>query len=166
MPTWVYTVILQGHAADDKRTMRFPLATDHATLDLAVADAAAIKTDLVALTKAFVAKESLSYVISEDDQVVADESADCFEELAVSCYMNLTTVKEKLTIMAVPAPEDAVFMSDNQTLDTSNALVRAYIDEIEDRVLVSDGERLQTDGRTNGAINKGWKRSRAKNFKS
>jgi hypothetical protein len=163
---WVYTVVLQGHAADDKRTMRFRLIANHATLDLAVADTATIKAALAALTKAFIAKEALSYTISEDNQVVADESADCFEELAISAYLNDQDVAQKLTVLAVPAPEDAVFMSDNQTLDTSNALVRAYVDAIEATVEVSDGEALVSDGRTNGAINKGWKRSRAKSFKA
>lgn len=165
MAKWVYVVRLQGHAAGDKRTLRFPLATDHATVELAETDAGVIKTALAALTKAFISKEYLTYSIFEDNQTVADASADCFEELAVSCYLNLTTEQEKLHTVSVPAPEDSVFMSDNQTLDTSDALVRAYIDAIESVAEVSDGESLVTDGRSNGAIKNGWKRSRAKNFR-
>jgi hypothetical protein len=135
------------------------------TVENALVDAAAIKSALAALTKGFIRSEKLIYAISEDNQTVADASADLFEELAVSCYLNLQTEQEKLHTISVPAPEDSVFMSDNQTLDTADALVRAYIDEIEDKVEVSDEEALQTDGRTNGAIKAGWKRSRAKNFR-
>lgn len=162
---WIYVVTLQGHTAKDRRTLRFPLSTDHATVELAETDAAAIKTALAALTKAFIRKEYLTYSISEDDQTVADASADCFEELAVSCYLNAQTAQEKLHTIAVPAPEDSVFLSDNQTLDPANALVGAYIDAIEAYVEVSDEEVLVSDGRTNGAIKAGWKRSRARNFR-
>jgi hypothetical protein len=161
---WIYKVVLQGYASKDKRTMTFPLITDHATLELAQIDAGNIKSALAALTKANISKETLVYEISTDNQLPADESADCFEEVAISAYLNVQTVAEKLVTLSCPAPEDSIFQEDRVTMDAGNALAQAYVQAIGDLVKVSDNEQLQPDGRANGAIKGGWLRSKAKSF--
>lgn len=163
-PKWVYTVTLQGFGSKDKRTIRFPLVTDHATVELAEIDAGNIKTALAAITKAFISKEYLTYNIAEDNQRPTDPSADTYEEAAVVCHLNLQTEVEKLHIVPVPAPEDSIFLDDGQTLDPADALVQAYIAQIAALVEVSDEESLQPDGRTNGAVKSGYLRSKARNF--
>lgn len=162
--TWIYKVGLQGFGSRDKRTLSFKLASDHATLDLAVADAGTIQSSLAAITKAFIRSEKLIYSISDDNQRPTDASADTYEEAAVVCYLNAQADLEKLHTVGVPAPEDSIFLSDGQTLDPGNALVQAYIGDIEDLVALSDDEQLNGDGRTNEAVKHGWLRSKARSF--
>lgn len=162
---WTYKITWQGAGALDSRTQSFDLG-DHTTVELAEAAAGAIKSALVAASKAYVSRETLTATISEDNQVPTDKSADTYEELAMACYLNPVTEKQKLFVLSVVAPEDSMFLPGGQTLDVTNSLARAVADAVEANAYVSDGEQLQSDGRTNGAIESGWLRSKAKSFKA
>ena len=161
MAQYFYSIVLQGNAASDRTTLIFDLGepADHAA---ATSAANQIRGSLVDVTKAFVASERLTEVLSEDGQRPTDVSADTFEEAAVMTYLNQATEKEKLYTLRIPAPIEALFLSDKQTVNTANSLLIQYVQQVAQHAYVSDGEQIN-DGIDNG-IKFGYKRSRARRF--
>lgn len=160
MPDYTYTVVLQGATSDDKARRTFQLGTlaDEAT---ALAAAAAIRSALDAVTLANVRSETLSEVISADNQLPA--SGDCYEEAVVICHLNAPTEAEKLYTLRIPAPE-SLFLSDGETVDISNTDLIAFVAALAANVLLSDGEAINTASGSNG-IKEGYKVSRSRSFK-
>jgi hypothetical protein len=160
---YLYRITLQGHSASDKTTLSFDIGepVDH----LAALNAAnQIRGALVDVTKANVSKETLTDILSEDGTRPADSSADTFEEAVVLTYLNQALEAEKLWPGRIPAPIDALFLSDAQTLDTGNALLIQLVQQIAQHAFVSDGEQIN-DALDNG-IKSGYKRSRPRKLKS
>lgn len=159
--SYIYRITLQGHTADDKTTLSFDIGEplDHVA---ALNAANQIRGALVALTKANVAKETLTDILSEDGTRPADTSADTFEEAVVLTFLNEALEAEKLWPARIPAPIEALFLSDAQTVDTSNALLIQYIQQLAQHAFVSDGEQIN-DALQNG-IDSGYKRSRPRKF--
>jgi len=163
---WFYTIGLRGHGTHDKTTLTFELdAPEAGAIGYASAITAAgqIKGALVDITDAFVTKETVSEVIFEDNQRPADD-VDCYEEAALVCYLNAPTDAEKLHVLRVPAPIDAMFMADGETVDTSNALVLQFVQQVGDHAFVSDHEQIDYSAGNDGGLKKGYKRTRAKRF--
>lgn len=160
---YTYSISLQGHTANDRTTLTFDIGdpVDHAAAQSA---ANQIRGALVAITKAFVRKEVLSEVLSEDGQRPSDTSADTFEEALVLTYLNDALDQEKLHPVRIPAPIEELFMSDGQTVNTGNALLVQFVQQLAQHAFVSDGEQIN-DAIDNG-IKYGYKRSRARKFKS
>ena len=156
------TITLQGHTAKDKTTLVFDIGSpaDHTAATSAINQ---IRGALVDITKAFVSKVSLTEVLEEDGQRPADTSADCFEEAAVSTYLNDALDAEKLHVIRIPAPIEALFLSDASTVDTSNALLVQYVQQLSQHSFVSDGEVINTA--IDDGIKYGYKRSRSRKFK-
>lgn len=156
------TITLQGHTEKDKTTMTFDLGSpaDH---DDALDALDQIRGSLVDITKAYLRRIVLSEVVFDDNQRPSDTSADTFEEAAVSTYLNVSTDAEKLHTLRVPAPIEALFLSDASTVNPSNALLIQYVQQVAQHSFVSDGETIKTSN--NNGIKGGSKRSRARNFK-
>lgn len=158
---YIYRITLQGHTAKDKTTIAFDIGTpvDHVAAQSA---ATQLRGALVDITKANVAKETLTEILYEDGTRPADASADTFEEAVCLTYLNQALEAEKLFPLRVPAPIEALFLSDAQTLDTSNALLIQYVQQVAQHAFVSDNEQIN-DGIDNG-IKSGYKRSRPRKF--
>lgn len=158
---YIYKITLQGHTKDDKTTLTFDIGepVDHVA---ALAAANQIRGALVDVTKANVARETLTDVIYEDGTRPADTSADTFEEGVVLTFLNQALEAEKLWPLRIPAPIEALFLSDAQTVDTSNALLIQLVQQVGQHAYVSDGEQINT-ALQNG-INYGYKRSRPRKF--
>lgn len=154
-------ITLQGHTAKDRTTLVFNIGepADHAAAQSAINQ---IRGALVDITKAFVAKIVLSEVLESDGQRPADTSADCFEEAAVSTYLNDALDAEKLHTIRVPAPIEALFLSDASTVNTANALLIQYVQQVSQHSFVSDGEKINTA--IDNGIKQGYKRSRSRKF--
>lgn len=155
-----YRISFQGNGQKDRTTIRFTL---HNVADEAEALVAAqgIKNAIIPLTDAFISKESVTNVFFEDGQRPPD-GADCYEECAVSCYINQPTDAIKLTTVRIPAPVDSLFKADKETLDESNADLIQYIGALALYVEVSDGEQIVTT--LDNGIADGYKRTKAKRF--
>jgi len=153
-------IVLQGHTKKDVTTLNYTLAS--AAYAGALIDLDSIRGSLVDITKAFVKEVSLTEVIETDGTFPADSSADTFEEAAVSTYLNDPADAEKLHTVRVPAPIDALFLSDNSTVQTSNALLIQYIQQLNEHATLSDGEVINVT--TDNGIKSGYKRSRARRF--
>ena len=163
---WFYVVSLRGHGQNDKTSLTFQLDTTAVPLaDYASARAAAnsIRGSLVDITNAFITKEQVTEVFFEDNQRPAD-NVDVFEEAALVCYLNAPDEAEKLHVLRVPAPIDAMFLVDGETVNQSNALVLQFIQQVGDHAYVSDGEQIDYSAGNNGGLKKGYKRTRAKRF--
>ena len=156
------SIQLQGHTQKDKTTLVFDIGDplDHTAAQLAINQ---IRGALVDVTKAFVAKVSLTEVLEDDGQRPADASADCFEEAAVSTYLNDALDAEKLHTVRIPAPIEALFLNDASTVDTANALLIQYIQQVAQHAFVSDNEQINTA--IDNGIKEGYKRSRSRKFK-
>lgn len=156
------SITLQGHAAKDRTTLNFDIGSpvDHAAAQSAVTQIVGALDDV---TKANFKGVYLTEIISEDGTRPADASADTFEECAIATYLNQALEQEKLHTVRIPAPIDAMFLSDAQTLDTGNALVVQYVQQLAQHCFVSDGEQIN-DAIDDG-MKYGYKRSRAKKFK-
>jgi hypothetical protein len=133
--------------------------------DYAAASAAAnqIRGALVAITKAFIRESRLTELVETSALRPTDESADCFEEAVVTVYL-VDANEEKLHTVRVPAPETALFLSDGMTVDTGNALLIQYVQQLAQHSFVSDGDVI--DDANNNGIYKGYKRSKARKFQA
>lgn len=161
--SYIYRIQLQGATDSDRTTLSFDLGTPAEHLD-AVNAANQIRGALVDITKAFVKKETLTEILSEDNQLPSDPSADTFEELLLMCHLNAPTEAKKLVGLRIPAPEESLFAADGESADVTNALLVQYVQQISQHAFVSDGEQINTATGANG-MDKGWKRSRSRSFR-
>ena len=162
---WFYTVNLRGHGQRDKTSMTFQLDTVATPLaDYVGARTAAtqIRGALVDITDAFVTKETVSEVFFEDNQRPPD-NVDVYEEAAVACYLNDPTEAEKLHTIRIPAPVDALFTVDGETVDVSNAQLIQYVQQLQQHAYVSDEEQINVSA--DNGIKYGYKRTKAKRFR-
>jgi len=159
MPNYRYTITLQGHIVGDKSTLRFDLGdlVDEAS---ALNAANQVRGSLVDITKAFVAQELLTNVISEDDTNPTDESADTFEKAKVTVYLNDTGTK--VHNIAIPAPDEFI-QPDGRTVDITNALLIQYVQQLAQHTFLSDNEQIDTT--LSNGIKAGWVVSASKNFR-
>lgn len=163
---WLYKIVLRGHGNSDKTSLTYQLDTSgaplvgHAEAKLA---ANSIRGSLVDISDAFIVSESVTEVFFEDNQRPAD-GVDCFEEAALVVYLNEPDDAEKLHVLRVPAPKDNIFMIDAETVDTANAQVKQYIQQVSQGAFVSDGEQIVVDAANNDGFKKGYKRTRARRF--
>lgn len=165
---WFYKIGLRGHGEKDKTSLVFQLDTSGAPLlgwTEAKLAANSIRGALVDITEAFITSESVTEVYFEDNQRPA-AGVDCFEEAALVVYLNEPTDAEKLHVLRVPAPKANIFMVDGETVDTSNAQVKQYIQQIQQGAWVSDEEKIVVDAANNDGFKKGYKRTRAKSFRA
>lgn len=161
---WFYSITLRGHGSRDKTTLRFQLDTVALPLaDYVAARSAAtqIRGALVDVTDAFVVKEQVTDVFFEDNQRPPD-NVDVYEEAAISCYLNPPTEAEKLHTLRIPAPIDALFLSDGETVDVANSLLIQYVQQIAQHAYVSDEEQIDTTA--DNGIKYGYKRTKARRF--
>jgi LPS O-antigen subunit length determinant protein (WzzB/FepE family) len=160
---YLVTISLQGHSASDKTTLNLDIGepADHLAAQSAVTQIVGALDDV---TKATIRKVMLTEIISEDGTRPVDTSADTFEECAIATYLNDALDQEKLHTVRIPAPIDAMFLNDAQTLDTANALVIQYVQQLSQHAFVSDGEQIN-DAIDDG-IKYGYKRSKARNFRT
>lgn len=155
-----YRVILQGSRPDDKTALTYSLGDFDPVVWADVLNAAnQIRGALVAITDANVAGEYITGVVSEDNQLPAD--ADTTDELVIVTHLNAPATAEKLHVLRVPAPADAVWNPDLQTLDMTNADVVQYVQQVSQHAEVSDGETINTSSGIDG-MKRGYFRSRAK----
>lgn len=161
---FIYRITLQGTKPDDSTTLTFDLGDFPEPVVFADVGNAAnqIRGALVDISDANVSKETLTGVVSEDNQLPAD--ADTTDEAAIVAHLNDPTEKEKLHVTRVPAPITALFQPNGQDVDVSNALLQAYIAQLSQHALVSDGEQINVSSGTAG-IKRGYWRSRPKSFK-
>lgn len=165
MTAFTYTVVLRG-TDNEKSTLTYDLGdfnTGVAGDDFAaaLAAAAAIKTELAAVTDAFIAEESVRHVISQDSQLPA--AADIFEEALVTVYLNQPTEAEKVHQIRIPAPSAGLFLGTNgaelDIVDINDPDLTAYVGELASSVYLSDGEQINTSTGT-GGIKKGYRNIR------
>ena len=161
---FIYRITLRGTKAKDLTTLAFDLGDFVEPVNFADVQSAAdqIRGALVDITDANVAKETLTGVVSEDNQIPAD--ADTTDEAVVAVHLNAPTEAQKLHNLRVPAPIDALFLPNGITLDISNALLQAYVLQISQHAQVSDGETVNVASGTAG-IDSGYWRSRSKQLK-
>lgn len=155
MPEYRYNLTLRGSKAGKAgiKRMRFDLG-EPADEAAALNAANQIRGALVDITDAFVASESLTLVVSEDNQVPAD--ADVTDIANITVHLNAPTEAQKLHNLPVPAPIDALFLADGVTVDTSNALLIQYVQQIAQHAFVSDGEQVNTASGSNGISGGYW----------
>jgi hypothetical protein len=84
---YLYRITLQGHTQDDRTTLSIDIGepADHIA---ALAAATQLRGALVDVTKANVARETLTEILYEDGTRPADTSADTFEEAVVLTFLN------------------------------------------------------------------------------
>jgi hypothetical protein len=103
-----------------------------------------IRGALVDLTDANVSSETLSSVISSDNQL-PDASVLIGEEALIFVHLNAPNEAEKLHKLRIPAPTDsAVFLADGRTVDPTASLVVQYVQQVAQHSVVSDGEAVNT----------------------
>lgn len=158
---YIYRIGLQGNGQKDRTTLAFTLH-DVADESEALTAALGIKNGLVPLTDANVSYESVTNVFFEDGTRPAD-GADCYEEAAISCYINDPADAIKLHTIRIPAPIDSLFKADKSTVDTANTDLLTYVAALALYAEVSDGEQIVTT--EDGGIADGYKRTKAKKFK-
>lgn len=157
---WIYKLTLQGHSEKDYTTMTFDLG-DPADHVAALAAAVQVKGALVDITNAFVSREVLSQVLSEDDTRPA-AGINVFSEAVVTTYLNATGTKKHA--VRIPAPIEALFSAgDAQTVITSNALLIQYVQQLSQHTFVSDNESIDTT--ITDGIKSGYKRSKKRLLK-
>lgn len=155
-----YAITLQGNTPSDKTTLRFDLG-EPADYAAAISAANQIRGALVDVTDAFVSREVLSELISEDGQRPA-AGVNTFVEAAVSVFLNEPTDAVKLATLRIPAPAAALFLADGETVNIGNALLVQLVQQISQHAFISDGEAVVTD--VQDGISGGYKRTRAKKF--
>jgi hypothetical protein len=150
-------------------TMNFDLGefsgADIATEYLAARSAATqVRGALVDITTAFVAKERLSLRLSDDNQVPGVGVADITDEAFVLTHLAPPTEARKVHGIRIPAPINAMFLTDGVTVNIVNALLKQYVQQLSQHTLVSDGEKINLNTGADG-IDSGYWRSRAKRGK-
>ena len=163
MPQYDYRIQLRGSKVGNAggTSLHFDLGD---LVDEAAALNAAnqIRGALVDITDAFVARETLSLTISEDNQV--PPSADVTDFAHVACHLNAPTEAQKLHVLKIPAPIDGLFQPGGVVVDITNALLQQYVQQVSQHAFVSDGEQIDTASGTAG-INSGWWFSKKKSSK-
>lgn len=156
MTAFIYTVTLVG-TDGEKSTLTFDLgdfteADAGADFLAALAAANQVRGALVDISDANVSQEAVRHIISEDNQLPV--AADVFEEALVSCHLNAPTEAEKLYSLRVPAPAVEIFQgttgSARDIVDTSNALLAQFVQQVSQHAQVSDGEQIDVTSGTNG----------------
>lgn len=165
MTAFTYTVVLRG-TDNEKSTLTYDLgdfanATPGDDFAEALTVAGNIKSELAAVTDAYIAEESLRHVISQDSQLPA--AADIFEEALVTVYLNDPTEAEKVHQVRIPAPAAGLFLGTNgaelDIVDINDADLTDYVGALSSHVYLSDGEQINTATGTNG-IKKGYRNIR------
>ena len=160
--SWNYTVTLI-----DEQGLKTSLSFDMGTTpgaDIGIeggdqmADAQAIRDALVVITTANVFSHRLSFTNDALEDATLPAEAEVPEEAAVAVHLAAAPDPEKLAYIRVPAPVDALFLADGQTVDTNNVDLQAYVAALPE---ISDGEPIVT-ARGSGGIKKGHLRFRAR----
>ena len=125
--------------------------------DEAYAANLALQVALEAVTDANVYSKSLTWLGPGTTALPAD--ADISDELAIVTFLTAEAAVPKYATLRVPAPIEAVWESDNITLDETNQAVIDFVAEVADGFVVSDGETIVT-ANSNG-ISHGYWRSKA-----
>ena len=157
-----FVISLQGAAEKDRTTLRYDLPASITDEAAAMTAASTIHGALIPLTDANVSQQALINVFDTDGQRAPDGS-DCYEEAAISVYLNPDTDAIKLHTLRIPAPIDSLFQLDGSTVDTANPDLIMYIAVLATNATVSDNETIKTTS-THG-IAGGYKRTKAKRFK-
>lgn len=140
----------------------FSSGTPGEDFELALGAANQIRGALVAITLANVNKESLTHVVSEDDQIPAN-AADVTDEAVINVHLNAPTAAKKLAVLRVPAPVDGMFTTDLVTLDPLDADTVQFVQQVSQHAYISDGEQINTaSGQYANGIASGYKRSKAR----
>lgn len=150
--------IFQGAAEKDRTEIRFELS------DAAYADAAAavgqLYTDFGLVSDAVIRSYGLREVIGETGNRPAF-GVNASDEAIVSVYLDADG--KKIHTMRVPAPKEAVFQPDAQTVDTTNADLIGLVATMAANVLLSDNESINTT--TTNGLKSGYRRTRKKLYK-
>lgn len=121
-----------------------------------------IDADLQALTTANIYKFELSVRDDGEEDGSLPAEAEIAEEAAVAVHLAADPLPRKLHYLRIPAPIDGIFLADGVTVDTGNALLQAYVAELESEgVLVSDGESIIV-ARGDGGLHAGHLRFKAR----
>jgi hypothetical protein len=129
----------------------------------ALAAAAQIKGALVDIIQAYVARETLDYMISADNQLPPG-NVDVMDEAAIIVFLNDPVGNlPKYHTLRVPAPKEGIFLADGETVDIGEPTLIQYVQQIAQHAFVSDGEQVNTTSQ-NG-IASGHKRSKAKSYR-
>jgi len=134
-------------------------ADDGANYLLALGAADDIRGSLVDVTDANIKEWYIKDVRMQSNVKPAD--ADVTDEAVVSVYLTDPDGEEKLHNLRVPAPIDGVFLSDLRTVDTGNALLQQYVQQVAQHATVSDGDTVDT-AQGAGGIKGGYWRSKAR----
>lgn len=157
-----YRITLQGNQPGNRTTLAYSLGDFPAPVDFAAVSNAAnqIRGALVDITGANVSKETLSFVVSSDNQLPA-AGVDVTDEAVVIVHLNEPNTLEKLHPLRIPAPIPALFLPGGETVDIANADLIQFVQQISQHAEVSDGESVNVASGSNG-IKRGYWRSRPK----
>ena len=157
---FIYRITLRGTQPGDTTTLTYDLGDFAEPVDWSLVQAAAdqIRGALVDITDAFIAKETLSGILSSDNSVPTD--ADTTDELVIITHLNAVGEAEKLHATRVPAPVSTVFQPGGEVLDKTNADVIQFVQQLAQHAYVSDGEQINTAAGNDG-MKKGYWRSRS-----
>jgi hypothetical protein len=120
---------------------------DEATeLGIAMSNLNAIRTELDDITDANIDSSMTVQGAGAAGGIPAD--ADVFEEAALSLDITPAGEPNKLATISIPAPSDGVFLAatgpNKDVVDVNDADLGAFITELVDHVLVSDGEEINS----------------------
>lgn len=160
MPDYAYKISLQGATQNNRTSLNFTLNEIDFVTAAGVANQ--IRGALVAITGAFIRKETLSETLSEDNQL-APAGVDCQDRLRVSCHLNAPTELEKLHTLTIPAPVAGILDASGEEADLTNAALQQYVQQISQHALVSDGESIDTSTGTAG-MKDSWMISSPKSY--
>lgn len=111
-----------------------------------------IRSGLVAVTDANIKSTSLERVFEVSDTLPA--SADVFEVGLVNCHLNAPTQLAKYVTVSIPAPSQGIFQGttgvERDQIDSADADLVNYIQQISQHSYVSDGEAINTSSGYNG----------------
>lgn len=146
---WRYTITLVD-SKGFKSSLTYLMLTDEVTSDVgylaALAGGAAVSAELIDVTDALIASETLSEIVAGASSLPGG-AVDISDEAAVVCWLSEAAEVAKYHTMRIPAPVAALFEADGYTVDEANADLIAFIDAVgeDGPVLLSDGEAINTD---------------------
>jgi hypothetical protein len=121
-------------------------------------DLAAIAAELAPLTTANIYSFKLSVTDDSLEDATLPVEAEIAEEAYVSVHLAAEPLPEKFGGIRIPAPVDALFLADGETVDTNNADLQAYVAVLPE---ISDGELIVT-ARGAGGVDRGYLRFRSR----
>lgn len=128
----------------------FTSGTPAGDYGLAEAALTQITGALAAVTDATLSQVTLTGVVSTD---AAAGDGDVFENALVNVFLD--AAGEKITQIYIPAPAQAIFLAtagvNRDVIDTGDAALIQYVQQLEQHAYVSDGEQI------NVTVNSGMK---------